>query len=197
LVAVPPRGAPFRRFFGTVDLSAKLALLEKSGPFADGTMFFFARRAKNEAVHKVIRQFLDAVNPDLAVFDDDARWHHRSHRTAPVLLVPYDDELSPHEACYALTKNLSVRGLALVLPQPFRARRVAVAFWFEEQAHFVSGEVRQNVPLGGGFWQLGVEVTQVLDPAECGDVKRLLPLATRLDPRLNLDALAANQLVQI
>lgn len=160
-------------------------------------MFSFARRAKHEEVHKVIRRFLDAVNPDLAMFEDDARWHHRSQRTVPVLLVPYDDELSLSEACYALTKNLSVRGLALVLPQPFRAQRVAVAFWFEDQGQLVSGEVRQNVPLGGGFWQLGVEVTQVLKPADCDDAKRLLPLAARLDPRLNLDALAANQLVQI
>ncbi|HUY88455.1 MAG TPA: PilZ domain-containing protein [Pirellulales bacterium] len=162
-------------------------------------MFSFARRRtpRNPAVHKVIQRFLNAVNPDLAKFDDESRCDYRSHRTVPVLLAPHEDGISLDEACYALTKNLSVRGLALVLPQPFRAERVAVGFWFAEQAQFVSGEVRQNVPLGGGFWQLGVEVTQVLNPDDSSEVKRLLPLAVRLDPHLNCEALAAAQLVQL
>lgn len=161
-------------------------------------MFSFARRRtpRNPEVHKVIQRFLNAVNPDLAKIDDESRCDYRSHRTVPVLLAPNEDGISLEEACYALTKNLSVRGLALVLPQPFRAKRVAVGFWFAEQGHFVSGEVRQNVPLGGGFWQLGVEVTHVLSADDTSDVKRLLPLAARLDPRLNYEALAAAQLVQ-
>ena len=161
-------------------------------------MFSFARRRspQNPAVHKVIQRFLNAVNPDLAKFEDEARCDYRSNRTVPVLLAPYEGEIALDEACYALTKNLSVRGLALVLPQPFRAERVAVGFWFAEQGHFVAGEVRQNVPLGGGFWQLGVEATEVLRADKSSDVKRLLPLAARLDPHLNLEALAASQLVQ-
>lgn len=162
-------------------------------------MFSFARRRtpRNPEVHKVIQRFLNAVNPDLAKFEDESRCDYRSQRTVPVLLAPYEGEIALDEACYALTKNLSVRGLALVLPQPFRTARVAVGFWFAEQGHFVSGEVRQNVPLGGGFWQLGVEVTRVLNPDDCSGVKRLLPLAARLDPRLNCEALAAAQLVQL
>jgi hypothetical protein len=162
-------------------------------------MFLFARRRspRNPAVHKVVQRFLNAVNPDLAQVEDEARSDYRSHRTAPVLLAPRDGEISLEEACYALTKNLSVRGLALVLPQPFRAERVVVGFWFAEEGHFIAGEVRQNVPLGGGFWQLGVEATEVLRPDESHEVKRLMPLAARLDPRLNREALAASQLVQL
>jgi hypothetical protein len=161
-------------------------------------MFSFARRRapRNPAVHKVIQRFLDAVNPELASFDDESRSDYRSCRTVPVVLAPCEDEIVLEEACYALTKNLSVRGLALVLPQPFRAERVVVGFWFAEQPHFVAGEVRQNVPLGGGFWQLGVEATAVFNPGDSNDVKRLLPLAARLDPRVNRQTLVESQIAQ-
>lgn len=158
-------------------------------------MFSFRRRAKNLEVYKVIRRFLDTVQPELAPYEGEARWERRLHRTVPMLLAPYDDELSIDEASYALTKNLSDTGLAIVLPQPFRAERVAVGFWFADQAHFVLGKVRQNVPLGGGFWQLGIELTETFDPAKAPEFRRLLTLTARLDPRLNQEALAANQLV--
>ncbi len=160
-------------------------------------MFSFRRRPKNPSIHKVIRKFLSAVHPELGPSEREARWEYRLHRTAPVLLAPYDDELSLGEASYALTKNLSDSGLALVLPQPFRAERLAVGFWFGDQAHFVLAQVRQNVPLGGGFWQLGVELLETLDPAQSPMIRRMLTLAARLDPRLNQEALAANQLIHV
>lgn len=159
-------------------------------------MFPFRQRPKHPDVHKVIRRFLSTVRPESGPLEREARWEYRLHRTAPVLLAPYDDdELSLNEATYALTKNLSDSGLALVLPQPFRAEQLAIGFWFGEQGHFVLGQVRQNVPLGGGFWQLGIELSETLDPSQSPAVGRMLTLAARLDPRLNEQALAANQLI--
>ena len=156
-------------------------------------MFAFIRRRtyRNPPVYVVIQRFLNAVNPDLAKVEAEARGDYRSNRTVPVLLAPFDDEISTDEVCYALTKNLSISGLALVLPQPFRAERVLVGFWFNDEAHFITGEVRQNVPLGGGYWQLGIELTRVISPAESDEVRRLVPMAARLDPRANREMLAA------
>ncbi|HJT30976.1 MAG TPA: hypothetical protein VJ783_02835, partial [Pirellulales bacterium] len=120
-------------------------------------MFWFANRNKPLAVHKIIRRLINNSSPNTIPLDGDARWETRCNRTIPVLLAPYDhDELSVSEAAYALTKNLSSQGLALVLHQPFRAEQVVVGFWSGDDAHFVLGHVRQNVPLGGGFWQLGL-----------------------------------------
>jgi len=112
------------------------------------------------------------------------------------LLAPYDGvEVRVDELTHAVTKDVSSQGLALVLPQPFRAEQVVVGFWSESHTHFVSGQVRQNVPLGGGFWQLGVELTALLDLSEHPDIKRLVPLALRLDPLVNRQALNAAQRV--
>ena len=84
------------------------------------------------------------------------------------------------EVAYALTKDFSDRGLALVLPQPFRAVDVVVGLWLGSP-RFVLAEVRQNAALGGGFWQLGIEITELVDSGSPA-IRPLAPLATRLIP---------------
>ena len=143
-------------------------------------MFSFARRRQRLEVHKLVRRFIDTTSPNQSPSAGEARWENRSNRSLPVLLAPYDGaEVRVDELTHAITKDLSSEGLALVLPQPFRAEQVVVGFWSEAHTHFVSGQVRQNVPLGGGFWQLGVELTALLALSEHPDIKRLVPLAIR------------------
>jgi hypothetical protein len=85
------------------------------------------------------------------------------------------------ESTYAFTKDVSDRGLSLVLPQPFKSVEVVVGLWLDSP-RFVLGEVRQNVPLGGGFWQIGVQLNEVLCAVDHPPLEALLPMATRLVP---------------
>jgi hypothetical protein len=160
-------------------------------------MFSFARRRQPVEVHKLVRRFIDASSPNQSPSAGDARWENRSNRTLPVLLAPYDGaEVCVDELTHAITKDLSSQGLALVLPQPFRAEQVVIGFWSEAHTYFVSGYVRQNVPLGGGFWQLGVELAALVAVSEHPDIERLVPFAVRLDPQINRAALSAAHRVQ-
>lgn len=146
-------------------------------------MFWFHSRDKHVEINRVIRRLINASTPNRTPLRGESRWELRSNRTMPVLLVPYDDnELSVTEVAYALTKNLSSQGLALVLHQPLRAEQVVVGIWSNAQAHFVSGKVRQSIALGGGFWQIGVETMELLCTAHSPELIRLLPWAARLDP---------------
>ena len=159
-------------------------------------MFSFTRRRQHVEVHKLVRRFIDNSSPNQSPSAGDARWEDRSNRTLPVLLAPYDGaQVCVDELTHALTKDLSSQGLALVLPQPFRAEQVVVGFWSEAHTHFVSGLVRQNVPLGGGFWQLGVELNALITLSEHPEIKRLVPLAVRLAPQINRAARDAAQRV--
>ena len=134
-------------------------------------------------VHKLIRRAVDVSSPNHPPSDGELRWENRSNRTMPVLLAPFEGgEPSLHEMTIALTKNLSGQGLALVLHQPFRAESVVVGFWGEGEAEFVLGEVRQNVPLGGGFWQVGLELTERICAADYPALEALVPQAARLVP---------------
>jgi hypothetical protein len=152
-------------------------------------MLWFQSRNKHFEVYRVIRRLINASTPNRIPLRGESRWELRSNRTIPVLLVPYDhNELSVGEICYALTKNLSSQGLALVLHQPLHAEQVVVGFWSNAEAHFVAGKLRQSVSLGGGFWQLGLETTEILSVGRVPKLARLLPWAARLDPSVPWDS---------
>lgn len=148
-------------------------------------MLWFQSHDKYLEVNRVIRRLINNFVPNRIPLKGESRWELRSNRTMPVLLVPYDNnDLSVNEVAYALTKNLSSRGLALVLHQPLRAEQVVVGIWSNAHPYFVSGKVRQMLALGGGFWQIGVETEELLCPKHSPELARLLPWAARLDPCL-------------
>lgn len=160
-------------------------------------MFLF-RRKKQPDLFRMIRRFIDRSSPVLPPSSGESRWEDRSNRTIPVLLAPRDGEsVCSDEATFAITKNLSDHGLALVLPHPFRAESVVIGFWHADAPYFVLGSVRQNVPLGGGFWQVGLELHQMLTMADHPDLMPLASLAGRLDPSLARQALAATTAVRV
>jgi hypothetical protein len=146
-------------------------------------MFSFDTRRRLCEVRDFLRHLVDLTSPNLPPLEGDSRLGARSHRALPALLVPWEHgQPVVDESTYVLTKDVSDRGLSLVLGQPFKSIEVVVALWLDSP-RFVFGEVRQNAPVGGGFWQIGVELTNLLDPAEYPQVESLVPLATRLVPR--------------
>ena len=146
-------------------------------------MFSFDGRKRCVEVRGFLRQLVDLTSPNRPPLAGELRSENRSNRSLPALLAPWEDN-GPvvDESTYALTKDFSERGLALVLHQPFRAVHIVVGLWLESP-RFALGEVRQNAPLGGGFWQLGVKLTGLLDSAESPQIQCLVPLMTRLLPR--------------
>ena len=143
-------------------------------------MFSFDTRRRLCEVRGFLRQLVDLTSPNLSPLEGDARSEGRSNRALPVLLAPWQHgEPVVDESTYAITKDFSERGVSLTLPQPFRAAEVVVGLWLESP-RFVLGEIRQSTPLGGGFWQLGVELTDFLEPAEYPQIESLVPLAARL-----------------
>ena len=146
-------------------------------------MFSFGKRKKQVDVHRLLRRIVDSSSPNMPRNQDESRWEDRPTRILAVVLAPYaDNRPSLDESTTALTKNISSQGVCLLLPQPFRAEQVVVGFWQEDQAEYVLGEVRQNAPFGGGFWQLGIELIERISPAECPALRDLAPLAADLVP---------------
>lgn len=146
-------------------------------------MFSFDTRRRLCEVRVFLRRLVDLTSPNTSPLEGEARSEGRSNRALPVLLTPWEHgEPVVDESTYAITKDFSERGLSLTLPQPFKAARIVVGLWLESP-RFVLGEIRQNTPLGGGFWQLGVELTDFLDAAEYPQIESLVPLAARLVPR--------------
>jgi len=145
-------------------------------------MFSFDDRKRQGQVRDFLRHLVDLSSPNLPPLEGEARAQIRSNRALPALLAPWE-QAQPlvDESTYALTKDVSDRGLSLVLGQPFKSFEVVVGLWVDSP-RFMLGEIRQNVPLGGGFWQIGVELTALLDSAEHPQIESLMPLASRLVP---------------
>ena len=145
-------------------------------------MFSFDTRRRLCEVRDFMRRLVDLTTPNLPPLEGETRSEGRSNRALPALLTPWEHgEPVVNESIYAVTKDFSERGLSLTLPQSFKADQIVVGLWLESP-RFMLGEVRQNTPLGGGFWQLGVELTDFLDASEYPQVKSLVPLAARLLP---------------
>ncbi len=134
-------------------------------------MFRGKQRDEQNKAAAYLRRICDLTSPNLPRFDD-LRGEHRQNRTIPVLLTPWEDDLAlVAESVTALTKDISDRGLSLTLPAPFRAEHVVAGFWVPGvsdggQPRFLLGTTRQNVPIGGGFWALGIETLRLLNSAE-------------------------------
>lgn len=144
-------------------------------------MFSFTKRSTATDVHKVMRRVIDTTTPNITPSDD--RVEGRSHRTIAVLLAGYDAKARTiSDATWALTRDLSSQGVAVLVRQPFSPVEVVVVFAMEDSPRFVRGEVRQSRPLGGGFLHLGIELTDVLDQHRIPALEDLAPLADHLSP---------------
>ena len=144
-------------------------------------MLTHTKKIAERELQKFVSRVVDVSSPNLPPPTGESRWEPRSNRTFPVVLAPWENDAPLYaESFTALTKNISCRGLAVVLHHPFRARRVVAGFWVHAQPHYVIGMVRQNTNLGGGFWQLGIELLQVGDMSEFPSLGSLTPFVARL-----------------
>jgi hypothetical protein len=148
-------------------------------------MFSFNSQKKLVELQKYVRRLCDRTTAELSPLEGESRSDSRHYRVIPTILSPWEDD-GPvlHESAFVLTKDVSERGVGLVLEQPFRAERVVLGFWLPHEDHpdFFLGDIRQNSPIGGGFWVIGIELVDVATPAETKALQRLLPMAEKLLP---------------
>ena len=146
-------------------------------------MFSFGRRKKQLDVQALLRRAIDSSSPNLPPLEGESRWDTRANRTFPLVLAPWSDGAAVvAEATTGLTKNLSGQGLNVIHCEPLEAEQIVIGFWLESQAYFLLGQVRHHTPLGGGFWQVGIELMRTLSPADDPALDQLLPMATALAP---------------
>ena len=154
-------------------------------------MFSFTRQRRENQLRGFLARVLDLTNPKLSPPAGETRVFDRHNRTIPVLVAPWENG-GPviGESANAVTKDISNQGLSVILPQPYRCTDVIVGFWLPKSPHvaaasgptFVMGEVRQNVQIGGGYWQLGISFTRLLDVSDTSELGLLVPVVANLLP---------------
>jgi hypothetical protein len=124
--------------------------------------------------------------PNVATAEQD-RVENRYNRTFPALLAPWSDDGPEAEtAVVVLTRDISDRGVGLVLRSPLDEQRVVVAFWLSreqmEEPWFFLGEAQHAQPLGGGYWTIGVQLREYASDDYRDLLRPLRPLAVKLLP---------------
>ncbi|MBI3864356.1 MAG: hypothetical protein HY290_20930 [Planctomycetia bacterium] len=98
-----------------------------------------------------------------------------------MLLAPWQNG-SPiaDDAVFAITENISHSGVAVILTQPFRFPHLCLGISTPNDSEaslcFFLGDCKHQAPLGGGFWSLGIELTDCASescPQKLISLKRL------------------------
>ena len=146
-------------------------------------MFVQSNKERERQAQALLSQIARMTNPELVPVQQEHRQDVRRSRVFPVLLTPWEDGVAAiADSVYALTKDVSDHGLALVLQAPYRIQMAVVglvmpspdALDAEAAPQFVLGAARQNVPLGGGYWQLGVEFSELLSVKQHPRLEQLI-----------------------
>lgn len=166
-------------------MSAKTVMLTAKGD----TMYSFNRGKKRIELQTCMRRVADLTSPNLAPLSGDYRLEGRYNRSLPVLIVPYvEANLQTEEASFAVSKDICDHGLSLLSCQPYPLEEVIVGMCLsgphldEEQAEpfFVLGHIRQSSEIGGGYWQVGIELAEIVKSRSIASA--LTPIALRLLP---------------
>jgi hypothetical protein len=169
-------------------------------------MFALKKRSRLHEVRRYLWRVIDHSTPNLHSLAVNSRSSNRYHRTLPVLVVPCPHRQPDVDAAFcAITKDISDSGLNLILPRRCPTRRAVIGIWYvteqdppeDSEPAFVTGLIRRCIDMGGGFWQAGVELTDIFD--DQAHVGLLKPRAVALVPphlwteqqiRKNVQALA-------
>jgi hypothetical protein len=128
-------------------------------------------RNKRAQVQGLILRLVNNSCPELKALADGPRLDRRVNLTLVVVIVPVEKRrLCVDDAFTAVTKEFSNTGLAVVLSEPKGLDEVILGFRFEGEMIFAHAKAKHLNPLGGGFYQLGFQVT---DTACVGDYPEL------------------------
>jgi hypothetical protein len=105
--------------------------------------------------------------PGLKALAEGPRLDSRVTVVTVVMVVPVaDGQIQIDRAFTAVTKEFSSTGVALVLDRPSGLDEALLGFRFEGEMTFLRAKARHLSPIGGGFFQLGFRMLEVVSPAD-------------------------------
>lgn len=130
-------------------------------------MYSFTRRKQQLEVQRQIRRIIDRLTQKRPGTELDQRGESRSNFTLPVLLfADSHSPLSLDSATAALTRDFSGNGVSVTINQDWPSEQVIVVFCSEGNLKCLRAIVHGSRAFGGGYWQLGLELVDLLTTGE-------------------------------
>ncbi len=129
-------------------------------------MLTFFQKKEHEAQSFMLK-LVNNNCPELRALDDGPRLEPRANLTLVVLVIPIVQQRPKIERMFAaVTKEFTTLGLSLVLNDPRAVEEVVLAFRFEGETKFVRAAAKHLSPMGAGFYQLGLQLKQMMHPSD-------------------------------
>jgi hypothetical protein len=124
-------------------------------------------RDKSRAVQSFLVKFLNNNCPELKALLEGPRNDHRVNLTVVVGVIPLEKKaLQSDRAFTAVTKEFSGTGVGLVTSDPWKFEKAILCFYFENEFYYMLASVKHLTVLGGGFYQLGFQMTEMISPSD-------------------------------
>ncbi len=120
-------------------------------------------RNKEIEVQSFILKMINNNCPELEAMIEGPRLDRRVNLTVVVVIVPVEHgKPVVDEAFTAVTKEFSTSGLAIVLDKQIGLDEAIIGFRWEADMIFIRGKAKHLNPIGGGFHQLGFQLTEII-----------------------------------
>lgn len=98
----------------------------------------------------------------------------RARLNVVILVIPYEDgKLRLDQGFTAVSKEFSTTGMSFILPEPRGLDQVVIGLKFLGEMKFLLSRAIHLTPMGGGFYQLGLEFIEILQPADFPELSGL------------------------
>jgi len=136
-------------------------------------MALFTRK-KESAVQSFLVSLLNENCRALRERLEGPRLEGRVNLTLVLSVVPVEQgKPLLDRAFYATTKEFSTTGVALVVDQPYGLDEALLGFRRRGSTVWLRAKARHLHPLGGGFFQLGLRLTERLESCDCPELAKM------------------------
>ncbi len=120
---------------------------------------------KERKVQALMLHLINNHCPSLRGLVEGPRLEQRVQLTIVVLVIPVEKgKLLFEDRFTAVTKEFTSRGVSLVLRECRAADYVVLGFRHERAMPNVLAQARHLTAMGGGFWQLGLRLKEIVAP---------------------------------
>ena len=131
-------------------------------------------RKREIGVQSFVLKLVNNNCPELKALTVGPRLEERVNLTAVALIIPVESgQPRLAESFFAVTKEFSTTGVAVVLDHPRGLDEVFLGFRFEGEMTFVRAQAKHLNPMGGGFHQLGFRMTEMVHRSEYPELQSL------------------------
>lgn len=132
-------------------------------------------KSKKIGVQSFILRLVNSHCPELQALAEGPRLEGRANLMVVVMVIPVENgKPLPQQAFTALTKEFSTTGVAIVLDDPLGLDQVILGFRGESEMVFVRATARHLNPMGGGFYQLGLQMSEVIHVSDYPELRSIV-----------------------